>query len=1576
MIKPNWDIFKAKFSENPQDNFEWYCYLLFCKEFNKPYGIFRYKNQSAIETNPIVIKDEIIGWQAKFYDVGLSNHKDEIIKTLIKSKRDYPKLTKLIFFTNKEWGQYKGKTPKGKIEIEEKSELLDIKLEWRTASYFESEFVSLNSEIISKHFFSLDTSFIDFLNTQKRHTENILRDIQTSITFDNQNIEINRNNILIELKKDSQQVVILSGIGGVGKTAVIKKYYEQLEENIPLYIFKATEFELKNINDLFFNYNFQGFVDAHNNETDKILVIDSSEKLLDLKNTEPFKELLSTLIKYNWRIIFTTRDNYLEDLNFQFFEIYKIFPLNIIIHNLELDELNTISNKYTFFLPKDEKLLELIRIPFYLNEYLKFYKGNGKTKYIDFKNKLWNKIIIKSKPAREQCFFKIAFKRANEGQFFINPNCETQILDDELKKDGILGYESPHGYFITQDIYEEWALEKIIETEFFKKMSNQDFFDKIGYSLPIRRSFRKWVSEKLLLKNSSIKKFIEKVLEDKKIESFWKDEILVSVVLSDYSDNFFKLFKKDLLVDNHRLLKKISFLLRIACKEVDEDFFKQLGFKTLNLFSLKYVLTKPKGQGWKSLIKFVFDNLDEFCGSKIFFIIPVIHDWNSKFKEGVTTRFSSLIALHYYEWIIEEDDYFPRDDTKDPLFQTILNGSSEIKEELENIFQKILENKWKNYRDPYYDLSKVILSKIEGIIVCKTIPAKILQLADLFWSYDHKEDMQYHHSGMEMEQYFGIENNHSDYFPASSYQTPIYWLLQCSLKETIKFILKFTNKSVEHYIKSDLAKNDVEEIEVFIEEGKSIKQYICDRLWCIYRGTQVAPPVLASMHMALEKNLLEIGKNAESGIFEKILLFLLKNSKSASISAIVASIVLAYPDKTFNIATILFKTKDFFLYDKHRLTIGLGHKDSLINLKDSFGINFNTVIHDDERIEACDSEHRKWSLEEQFLKYQCFRTEEISEKESEKRQQVLWDILDEYYNELPVENVETNSDKTWRLFLARMDRRKMSVTTKKVDNGIYIQWNPEIDPELKEFSEQSVKTSTEPMKNSSLKLWAIFKMRNDEKYKQYVQYEKKPKTALKEVKKIIDKLKKITNPKLFKLNRTDAENYYLFNYSIPVQVCSVLIKYYFDKLLKKDIEFCKEIVLQSAYASLQPNYRYQVSDGVPSAISVLPILLEKFPEEKEHIKAFLLLTLFNDYPIDMARTSFNVFSLRAIHKLWENNFHDAQSLLFGYLLLKPKYEELIKKIRKENYKKEINELQKNDVIKKFIDDNEKDLQNMVDNKLCLNNLKDIDKLDLYILQTAFQLIPLRTENKENKKIVTKVISAFANKLFSGDKMDYKVRYEFLVKLAYFVLCSPKEEIKVLLKPFLDNFKSSEAISELFKQFIYAEDSLNSYDNFWEVWTQFNKKVIDSCEKGDIYYYTSNIVKSYLFAQIQWKENTTGWRSLKNENKRFFEKISKKLRNCPSALYAISKLLNDIGSPYLNDGVSWISHMLENNEILFNSKLEASTLYYVENLTRKYIHGNREKIRKSKQLKQNVLVILNFLIEKASVVGYMLRESIL
>lgn len=69
-------------------------------------------------------------------------------------------------------------------------------------------------------------------------------------------------------------------------------------------------------------------------------------------------------------------------------------------------------------------------------------------------------------------------------------------------------------------------------------------------------------------------------------------------------------------------------------------------------------------------------------------------------------------------------------------------------------------------------------------------------------------------------------------------------------------------------------------------------------------------------------------------------------------------------------------------------------------------------------------------------------------------------------------------------------------------------------------------------------------------------------------------------------------------------------------------------------------------------------------------------------------------------------------------------------------------------------------------------------------------------------------------------------------------------------------------------------------------------------------------------------------------------------------------------------------MLQDNKNLVNVKSEMNTVYYLENLVRRYVYENREKLRKGKKVRQEVLVILDFLIERGSVIGYMLRENIL
>ena len=195
-------------------------------------------------------------------------------------------------------------------------------------------------------------------------------------------------------------------------------------------------------------------------------------------------------------------------------------------------------------------------------------------------------------------------------------------------------------------------------------------------------------------------------------------------------------------------------------------------------------------------------------------------------------------------------------------------------------------------------------------------------------------------------------------------------------------------------------------------------------------------------------------------------------------------------------------------------------------LRNSFGTNYEKEIHENERLKACDDKHRTLALEHLFLNYQFFITKEKSEDEAKKRQKELWNILDNYYKKLPDKSKETESDKTWRLYSSENGQTKDEAYNRRKRWQILISLNPEIDPELKEYSETSLEKSSAPMKYTSLNLWAYYKIKNDEKYKTYEQYERNPKLAFKEVEEIISKLKIIKRPNSLDLQHSEDESFY------------------------------------------------------------------------------------------------------------------------------------------------------------------------------------------------------------------------------------------------------------------------------------------------------------------------------------------------------------------------------------------------------------------------------------------------------------------
>ena len=222
--------------------------------------------------------------------------------------------------------------------------------------------------------------------------------------------------------------------------------------------------------------------------------------------------------------------------------------------------------------------------------------------------------------------------------------------------------------------------------------------------------------------------------------------------------------------------------------------------------------------------------------------------------------------------------------------------------------------------------------------------------------------------------------------------------------------------------------------------------------------------------------------------------------------------------------------------------------------------------------------------------------------------------------------------------------------------------------------------------------------------------------------------------------------------------------------------------------------------------------------------------------------------------------------------------------------------------------------------------------------------------------------------------NFESKNLFFKKYAYFVLQAPISDASRLLEPFISKLNPSEGSSNLLKEFVYAQDHLAAYDNFWNVWELFKPKVIELSQDENFSYRNDEIIKAFLFA-LQWKPEAKSWHTFKERNVRFFSDMVDKLPSSPSTLFSIAKLLNGIGGNFQTDGIYWLAKIFKENSSLADSDLDDGTIYHLNTFIKKYLYDKRADVRKSPELMSDVLVILNFLINSGEVSGYLLRESI-
>lgn len=1562
----NWGAFSAKYNKRESWAFEQLCYLLFCAEFNNRIGLFRYKNQTGIETEPIEKDGKYYGFQSKYYTNSIDENKDDIIDSIKKAKSKNPQLNGFFLYLNQELSESSKKNkkkPQYQVDIEKAAQNVGMTLQWKVLSHLERQLSLPENKYIFDIFFNLNPNEGNLIDDLYKHNDSYLQVIQTEITCGEDSIKIDRTSIIEELTKEINGInIVLTGEGGCGKTAVFKEFYYSNRKRFPICVFKANELNVNRINDVFqfdHSYSMTQFIEAFTDEAKKVFVIDSAERLAEISNNEIVYELIQTLKKNGWSILFISRYSYLNDLLFYIKENYQLPYKTIDIPLINLDTLYSIANERSFNLPNNIIFTERLRNLFYLKEFILHYKDIDKQgNYRSFVDLLWKKRIQSTDQKdnihleREKCVIDIARRRSGSGHFYINADDLPQPSLFRLTQDEILVYDTTHnGYYFAHDIYEEWSLNKIVDRCFANCSDAIDFFNQLGNSLPMRRAYRMWLSDQLLENNNTLEDYIYEAFISKDIPQFWKDELLISVLLSDYSDLFFESYENEIKANNYEMLKRMLFLLNIACTDISSN-------ATFDSF-------EPKGNGWGTSISFIYNKAFDFFESNIKLVLPILSKWSVSNKVGATTKYAGLLSLAILNYEETKEHFYIDSKIKDELMSIVFNSSRELESELKIIFDKVIAKKWFNHSSPYYDLCSAILSKpYYAYETINTLPLYVIQLCDSFWR-KHADEDEFFNVNSDMESRYGLTDHFEfDYFPPSANQTPIRWLLRSDLKNALNFIIRFTNDCVESYSKSDYGIEDVKTISLYINKAE-VHQLISNALWCMYRGfgNPVVPYVLQSVHMALEQYLLEASKVYEKETVQRILQYILLNSKSASLTSIVCSVVLAFPDQFYETAMILFKTIDLFHYDAFRSTNEFEAK-SLYSMSTMLDV-FKNMFYTKERLKTCDEKHRSLCLESLFLQYQLIGINGFTKEQNSDFIYKLYNILDEYKLDSKISN-------KYGLLLARMDRRNLNPNiTPRDDNSFIIEFTPkELSDEQKKEIEDGKALYETAFKYSSLRIWSDFvnEASHISKGPRYEEYEKNPLLALTDTKHLIEEING---------GQRSAD---FLEYSIPAFSCSKLFIKHKEVLSQEDKIFCKEIILSSIARLFSDDYYCQISDGTEAAVQAIPALIDEFPDETNDLLLLLVLVLLDKHQLGSYKRICD-YAIESLFRanIWESNFNVAQKILFGYIKIQPIYNKILVEQRKRSQKAR-GAVSKSAVLNEL----DKEVGDFEFENLSISK-EDLESLDIKALEIVYQIIPSDTTDSTNCEIILRSLPyvmpqildehRITSDIISIDSEWYWVKHNLQKRIAYFLLQRDVLELDVFLKPIVESLISSKEAAEFIEEFISAEDHLNHQKQFWYIWNKFYPKIVGIYRDSYNYHY-KNLIIDYLLAWNWWKKDVTGWHSLQKEHLPFYMTISEDIGEYPPVLYSIAKVLCSIGVNFDKEGLEWVFIIVSNNRTMNLADLESNTIHYMESFVRRYVYSNKQKIKKEMNLRNKIIPILVFMIERNSVHAYLLRESVI
>lgn len=981
------------------------CYLIFCRMFNIPFGLNKYINQAAIETEPVIIEGRNIAFQAKFYSGKLQDKKKELISIITQSSE--LGINKLLIFTNLSWGQNnRGRESRAKVEIESHAQSKGIDLEWFT----ESRFDALSADPVIQSFFEVHANVKDEVCSWLKHTQSLIQSKSNVPAINGLSLIYNRQQEIQNLLQAESSCTLIYGESGVGKSYMLNMLSKTSRE-ITLLIKEAHELTYcHRLDTLFQNCSSEDFFEYLDHvDGCKYFAIDTAEHLTDTNYHALLHELMAILQKHSWRLILCCRPHAVETIKSSILSNTSINE--IIIQPIRQQELTTWSREHSFSLPRNEKLLNLVRRPIFLKEFLLLPQDNCNTDEHSFYYSIWRN-ITNNRPDMDEAMRQLAVRHAISGTYYLNTDGFSNLALRLLEKN-VLSQEDRYYYF-THDFYEELAIFMHIDHEWTTKGNSNimDFFSNLGTSALAMCSLRRWLTWKIE-SDSSIYLSIARAVISNGIEDSSTQTLLTSIIQSSRFEEFLREYSEILWSSNHEKLHAIINLIRLYSKKVYTPCDPLHNSKSSPSIM-------PYGKEWVTILNAILSFKGTFIRNDFDTISNLLFDLLATQKEKLFSSCTHLdfrthlaqCALKLYGAAQLCNRYFLHGDTKWKLTCIISINTDVLLRDLEQIVDDIpLHNP---HLSPFYDLlPESAIKHPYTASWAKAAPHLLYRIMPIMWKETNTESNSsfYYH---DIESTYGLKSDIKlNYLDPDSFSTPIYYLLKHDFEKAIDFTIDFINESVVYFSNNPRAYYKPDKLAWKTRQNKESYLYCSSSLWNMYRGTSspCVPYLLTSIHMAMERALYELVEERlklDSTENNKIVLNLLLHSildkaHSISIISVVSAVVREFPSVFPDVAIRIFTLKEVFMFDRQRK---LQESTSTADVNP----RQNTLLddffpHANDRIEAQKRRNRLISLENLAIDYQFNNKCDIPREQIKKE---IIDILDTHYAAIKENEDEEN----------------------------------------------------------------------------------------------------------------------------------------------------------------------------------------------------------------------------------------------------------------------------------------------------------------------------------------------------------------------------------------------------------------------------------------------------------------------------------------------------------------------------------------------------------------------------------------